>query len=305
MFKQAYALEKIEGTSSSISFKVAVNPNNMVKVPLEVKLSFFSGGANHDAFVALFDQEELKRKFIELNSKIDADKVVKYPTLTVYGEAYGGKIQKMSHTYGPNLKFVAFDVLIGGGDSKTDVAGQYWLDVPDAAGVAADLGLDFVSYNLVDCTIESLDKERDLPSRQAVKNGILEPKIAEGIIIRPVNEFKNRRGRVIAKHKRSEFSERTSKRDTNLSSENLKVLEDAEEIAKEWVTSQRLGHILSKFDKKFTVEDTGFVIKQMVIDVLKEAKGEIVESREVNKAIGAAASKLFKSFLNFQENNNA
>ncbi len=42
------------------------------------------------------------------------------------------------------------------------------------------------------------------------------------------------------------------------------------------------------------VEDTGRVIAAMVEDVLREAAGEIVDSKDARRAIGALTAKLFK-----------
>ena len=42
------------------------------------------------------------------------------------------------------------------------------------------------------------------------------------------------------------------------------------------------------------MEATGKVIAAMVEDVTREAAGEIVDSKEARKAIGARAAKLFK-----------
>jgi hypothetical protein len=91
LFKRCFAMEKIHGTSAHLSW------NNG-------KLGFFSGGEKHEKFVALFDQENLIKVFT--NSFGTDMKVM------VYGEAYGGKQQGMSKTYGPNLKFIVFDVLL-------------------------------------------------------------------------------------------------------------------------------------------------------------------------------------------------
>ena len=58
---------------------------------------------------------------------------------TVFGEGYGGKEQGMRDTYGPDLKFIAFDVKIG----------NRWLSVTDAEDVVKKLGLEFVFYKKV------------------------------------------------------------------------------------------------------------------------------------------------------------
>jgi hypothetical protein len=42
------------------------------------------------------------------------------------------------------------------------------------------------------------------------------------------------------------------------------------------------------------MEQTRLVISAMVEDVYREAKGEIIESREVTKAIGSKTAMLFK-----------
>lgn len=72
-FKTLYESEKIHGTSSHIRWH-------------EGKLSFFSGGAKHDSFVALFDQEFLTAKLTE-KFGIENNPII------IYGEAYGGKLR--------------------------------------------------------------------------------------------------------------------------------------------------------------------------------------------------------------------
>jgi hypothetical protein len=42
------------------------------------------------------------------------------------------------------------------------------------------------------------------------------------------------------------------------------------------------------------MEHTGEVVRAMVADIYKEAKGEIIESKEVSAAIGRVAAKLWK-----------
>ena len=157
-FKECYAMEKIHGTSAHISWK-------------EGKVGFFSGGEKHEKFVALFDEDELTEKFTEL---FDCDVIV-------FGEAYGGKQQGMSHTYGKELKFVVFDVKVN----------ETWLDVPNAEDVTNKLGLEFVYYNKISTDLKDIDAERDRPSTQAKRNGIEEDKISEGVVLRPLSEFRS------------------------------------------------------------------------------------------------------------------
>jgi len=238
--------------------------------------------------VALFDQEDLKRRFLEAGPE----------KMMVFGEAYGGKQQGMKDTYGPKLKFIAFDVKVGEIGEDNGV----WLGVESANMMVDKLGLEFVAWNKVSTDLASLDAERDLPSRQSVRNGITEPKMAEGVVLRPPIEVRtNNGGRLIAKHKRPEFSERKSKKDTEVNPEKLEILTKATAIAEEWVTPMRLDHVLDKLQASLgrpaSNEDTRAVINAMIEDVTREAKGEIVESKEAVKAIGSATSRLFMKAL--------
>ena len=206
-------------------------------------------------------------------------------TISVYGEAYGGSQQKMSRTYGLDLRFIVFDVRIN----------ESWLSVPNAHDVACKLGLDFVPYEKGPATIEWLDAQRDKPSVQAARCGITEPRPSEGIVVRPPVELHANGGRIIAKYKRREFEERASP--TPIDPAKLVILEQASAIADEWVTPMRLAHVLDKLGNPGNLTDIPTVIKALTEDVLREASGEIVDSKAARKAIGARAVKLFKEHL--------
>ena len=207
-FKRLYALEKIHGTSAHVAYK-------------DGKLLFYAGGVKYDTFVALFDQEDLARRFTELG----------HADVTVFGEAYGGKCQGMSQVYGPDLRFVAFEVTVG----------NSWLAVPDADQVIVGLGLEFVEYRETSSEIADLDVLRDAPSVQAMRNGMGEQR-REGIVLRPLFEVTLNNGkRLIAKHKGESFQERRKQPDVGGKAE---VLKQANAIAQEWVTPMRLTHVL-------------------------------------------------------------
>jgi len=260
MFKECYASEKIHGTSSHVSWK-------------DSKVSFFSGGVEHLGFVSLFNEDYLVERFTALG----VDEII------VFGEAYGGKCQGMSATYGKELRFVAFEVKIG----KT------WLSQSDADGVATSLGLDFVPYEKCSTDIEELNRQRDLPSVQSVKCGIDGPKKREGVVLRPLIEvIKNNGVRIISKHKADDFMETKTPRKVN--EEDLKILKQANDIAEEWVTEMRLSHILDGFPNA-GIESTGDIIKAMIVDVEKESEGEIVKSQAARKAISRKAANMFKA----------
>jgi hypothetical protein len=262
LFKECYAMEKIDGTSANISWKNG-------------KLSFFSGGANRASFESLFDHKALLKAFMA--------NIGDYDEATVYGEAYGGKIQRMSDTYGEILKFIAFDVMIHG----------CWLTVPKAESVATKLGLEFVHYVKIPAEIKTIDAERDADSVQAVRNGMGPGHMREGVVLRPLVEVTMNNGeRIIAKHKGEKFKER---RCVPKVGDQPVVLTAAQAIANEWVLPERLEHVLQDLPHATGMEHTAEVIRAMVSDVYKEAKGEIVEGKEVAAAIGRRTVELWKS----------
>ena len=299
LFKECYALEKIHGTSAHIHFNPPVTPTSTGR------LTFSAGGESHNKFLSLFNEGELLKAFNDLG--VPCDK-----SITIYGEAYGGSQQGMSHTYGPNLKFIVFDVQIG----------DCWLSVPDAEQIAKKLGLEFVHYvkvSLVKATLNALgimivetslsgvDQQRDACSVQAVRNGVVTPeefmsgkgKKREGVVLRPLIELTMNNGeRVICTHKGEEFQETATPRKV-VDPAKVKVMEDANAIANEWATATRLMHVLDKLPGH-CLEKMRDIIAAMQEDVLREAKGEIVESEAVKKAIGKKTVELYKSYLKSQ-----
>lgn len=276
MFKQAYAMEKVHGTSAHVQYKAS-----------EDRLIFFSGGCTHERFVELFDQNALLEKFRE-NAK-------SYPKndIIFFGEAAGGKLQGMSKTYGSNLFFIVFEVKIN----------NIWLSVREAEKMALNFGFEFVPYKTIDTTEEAINAEMMADSEVAIRKGMGSGHMREGIVLRPLIEFvcqyeDNNGGPIRVKHKRPEFAEREHTPKFS-SPEELKILEDAKEIANEWVVPMRLEHVLNKLisnnilSDKLDMKDVNKVIKGMLEDVLREAEGEIVDNKAVRKAISAKTVKLF------------
>ena len=275
LFKQAYASEKVHGTSAHVKYK-----------PSEDKLIFFSGGSKHDSFVALFNQEELLIKFRENAENFpEAD-------VTIYGEAYGGKMQAMSNTYGKELRFIAFEVKIN----------NDWMGVVQADRLATRFGFEFVPHTIIGTTEEAINAEMMADSEVAVRRGMGTGHMREGIVLRPLIELIHPNGgRIISKHKRPEFAEREHTPKFS-DPEELKVLEDAKAIAEEWVVRERLIHVLDflKSNKIFEepdMKDMNKIIKAMQEDISVEAKSEIIERKATRKAIGKKTVKLFKEYM--------
>ena len=275
LFKECYALEKIHGTSAHIHWNTRNNDNY---------LGFFFGGEKKEDFIKLFDQQILIQKFIALG----------YDKAVIYGEAYGGKCQGMSRTYGKEKKFIVFDIKIGD---------TWWLTVPTMERVATKLGLEVVAYEKTSTDLDKLDSIRTSPSVQSLRNIGEMHKKREGIVLRPLIEFLYPNGkRLMAKYKNEDFIETKTKRE--VTPEQLKVLEDAKEIAEEWVTSNRLTNIIGQvgivIQHEVGIDNTGMVIHAMMDDVEREAKGEIVFSKEARKAMGKQTAKMFKQYLQEQ-----
>lgn len=292
LFRECYALEKIHGTSAHLSWR---GPTTLIDQyekqvgALEPRLSYFAGGGKHDTFVALFDEKKLKEGFAATG----------LAQVAVYGESYGGKQQGMKTTYGEKGRFVAFDVKVG----------DCWLAVPQAEEIVKSLGLEFVFYTKIPTTPGAIDAERDRPSTQARRNADADgrapdgPKRSEGVVLRPLIEVtKNNGKRIIAKHKHPEFGETKTDRPTpGLDPVKLAVLTEATRIADEWVVPVRLQHVLQILGATGTpateMRDTGRVATAMLEDVKKESGGEIVWSKEAEKAVGRAAATLFKQWI--------
>jgi hypothetical protein len=266
LFKEAFAMEKIDGTSSHISWSFDTKIVN-----------FFSGGESHENFIKLFDVEFLKACF---------ERIFPDQNVVIFGENYAGKCQGQSHVYGKQSKFIGFDVKVG----------DYWLNVPNAESVCSQFNIEFVHYDKIEVNLENLTKYRDMDSVQAVRNGMGTGHKREGIVLRPLIEMRTNNGdRVICKYKPDEQMETKTKRE--VSPEQLQVLSDAKAIAEEWCTNLRLEHVLQKFPNDVNMEAMGDIIKAMIEDVYREGAGELVESKETTKAIGTKTVQLFKQKL--------
>lgn len=262
LFKECYAMEKIHGTSAHVTYKRD-----------EADIKFFSGGGPRETFVALFDREQLLNQFDQFRDDV-----------TVYGEFYGGKIQKCSDIYGTDQKFVAFEVKIG----------DKWLSVPAAQAVVLDLGLEFVDFVKVPTDLEALNAERDKPSVQAIRNGCGDDKEREGVVLRPLIEVtRNSGSRICAKYKRDKFRETKTPR--VVSEADLQQLTAAQAIAEEWVTPMRLNHVCDALGGiEPQIENADQIIPAMCDDVRVEAGDEIVWDKTVAKKIGAETVRLLK-----------
>jgi hypothetical protein len=275
LFKQCYETEKVHGTSAHFTYKVE-----------EDRLTFFHGGANREQFLKLFNQEELLEKFrqnkIEHNSN---------ENITIYGEAIGGKMQGMSHTYGKDLFFIGFEVCIGNSN---------WLDVSRAHHFCEKMGIEFVPYSVINTTEDEINAAMMKDSEVAIRKGMGTGHMREGVVLRPLREMyfanNNTALPLRVKHKRPEFSERKHTPKFSDPAE-LKLIEDADKAAEEFTVFHRLEHVLQKLPEVQDISQINKVIKAMIEDVLSEGGNEIQDSKLLRKAIGKRTVKLFKEWL--------
>lgn len=108
----------------------------------------------------------------------------------IYGEGYGGKIQGMSNAYGPDQKFIMFDILIC----------DMWLERGDVQQIGDAYGIPVVPVIGEGTLMEAVEwAKRGIESTFG-------PFQAEGIVARPRIELKDKRGnRIIAKIKCRDF----------------------------------------------------------------------------------------------------
>ena len=261
LFRRCYAVEKCHGTSSHVTWRGG-------------KLHFAAGGENHAAFVALFDQATLRAGFEAMG----------HPDITVYGEAYGGTRQGQAWRYGEALRFCAFEVNVA----------PHWLCVPAAASVSAKLGLDFMPYREVSTDLAELDAERDAPSELARRAGVVGDQPREGVVLHPMIEVVGNDGeRILAKHRRGIERETATERLVVVDTSKLVVLTEALAIAEEYVTPNRLEHVLDHLGGNVPMLRMREVIDAMIEDVTREASGEILDSKEARQAIGKATATMF------------
>lgn len=289
------AQEKVDGSSAYIRIRSQTEKEPEL-------IHFYGGSAKAEAFedACGISRDDLRNKFVQLCADVPG-----LEELTIYGEAYGGKIQKRSDVYGVDLRFVAFDV-------KQRILGtEHWLDVLAAEQLASDFGLRFVAYRVIKATKAEADAERDRESTEAIRNGMGPGRWSEGVVLKPMKMRYGRFGeRLICKHKRPDARETKSVRE--ISPEKIQALADARKIADEFVVPERVGHVASKIlaerrnaagasgDERLGMSDTPDMLRAVLADVRREAGDEVVWVDGADRAVCTRASELFRGWLEKQ-----
>jgi hypothetical protein len=283
-----YAMEKIHGTSSHITHTRSITDyTDNVGVKTTGNFHYHGGGVSGAEFKALFDTDRLELLLCACSKSNGYNKI------TIYGESYGGKMQKNQWRYGSVLKFCAFEVNI---DDR-------WLTVPEANSFCLALGIEFVHFVYIETKLSLIDEWRDAPSTQAERNGVYEyegkPVPREGVVLRTVDEKLDHRGnRIIAKHKRDEERETKTPRKV-VDPKNLEILKNARLVAEEWVTPTRVfEHVVPKLSIEVVdMTCTKQVISAVIEDVNREGLGEFEPGPTVNAEIGKRTAQLLKQYL--------
>ena len=112
----------------------------------------------------------------------------------LFGEGYGGNIQKVGKDYNDDFDFILFDVFLP--------KGNLFLERENVVEIATKLGIDAVPIVGTGTLAEAVSYVTSKPSSQIGKKQA----IMEGIVCRPEKELFNRLGeRVIVKIKERDF----------------------------------------------------------------------------------------------------
>lgn len=177
-------------------------------------------------------------------------------TLVVYGELFGGNIQK--EVYYGEKDFRAFDVVVNGFRLSKSIAQQGCLEV----------GIPFVPVIHIGTFTECLALPNTFKSL-LTPDGYEEDNTSEGLVIEPVEPAWFANGnRIYFKNKTESFSEKKSKP----KNEVFEMSEDLSDLLNsilEYNTEQRVCNVVSKFGQ-VTNKDFGKILGLTVQDILED-----------------------------------
>ncbi len=173
--------EKIDGTN------IRVNWNNVLWIGKLSPLNLVFNGRTDNAQIPPFLLTKLKEMFtIDKFQELYSD-----TPMTIYGEGYGNKIQKVGKHYLPDgVDFICFDIKIG----------DYWLKRIDIQEICDSIGIDVVPV---------VDNGTLYEAINICSNGfdsLIGDCQGEGLVCRPKVEMLTRESkRIIAKIKCKDF----------------------------------------------------------------------------------------------------
>ncbi len=173
--------EKVNGTN----IRIECNPENSSEFNGRIDNGYRIGGRTDSSQIdiRLLDAIEALGLRTTLSTVTDG-------SICLYGEGYGAKIQKGGGNYRDDQSFVLFDVQID----------DWWLERPNVADVAAQLGLD---------TVPEVGHGTLLEAEAFVRDGFQSKWgefEAEGLVCRPAIPLFNKKGeRIVVKLKTKDY----------------------------------------------------------------------------------------------------
>ena len=121
--------------------------------------------------------------------------------VTLIGEGYGGKIQKMGKIYGDDQRFILFDVFVE--PNENNPLG-IWLERDAVTDIACQLGIPCVPVIFTNTLLVGYLKLKEHPDYKSLVSQTGAP--LEGFVARPQVELRNKfGGRIITKIKGKDF----------------------------------------------------------------------------------------------------
>ena len=172
---QWFGTEKIDGTNIRIYWDHK-----------EKKVRF--GGRTDNASIPTFLLDKLQGVF----PVYMLENVFPEADVTLYGEGYGAKIQKVGKRYIPNgVDFILFDAMIDG----------WWLKRDSLIDISSKLGIGIVDCVFVGTLNEAIEKMKQDPMSSKIGEATM-----EGLILQPDLTLLDRSGkRIITKLKYKDF----------------------------------------------------------------------------------------------------
>lgn len=122
-------------------------------------------------------------------------------SITLIGEGFGGKIQKMSKVYGDEQRFILFDVFV---EPCEDHPLGIWLERSNVQDIAGSLDIPYAPVIFTNTLMNGYRKLKERPGYLSMVSETGQP--LEGFVARPQTELRNRFGsRIIAKIKGKDF----------------------------------------------------------------------------------------------------
>ena len=254
--------------------------------------------------------EDIKPK-LELLWNILKNDFPKLEQLTIFGELFGGdyphpeiEVDKKSVAvqkgifYSPKNHFYAFDILLNA---------KKYLDVHTANMYFERVKLLYAKTIFKGSIVECLKHENDFNTTIPQELGLplLEPNIAEGVVIRPTKtSYFNSGKRVILKNKNEKWSENKKyHKSINQTDESSEKVIKLQEAIKTFVTENRLNNVISKIGE-ITQKDFGKVLGMFNKDIVEDftkVYSDLLndldkkEIKMINKSIGKIAMELVKN----------